>query len=71
MITGSSSKLNLIESAQIITLSTMATRRLWALALALQSVAAFKDTSPFFLFSTSQYAHLVHLLVPIANQVTE
>ncbi|RDI79526.1 hypothetical protein Vi05172_g10350 [Venturia inaequalis] len=32
----------------------MATRRLWAAALALQSVAAFKDTSPFFLFSTSQ-----------------
>ncbi|TID27656.1 hypothetical protein E6O75_ATG00423 [Venturia nashicola] len=31
----------------------MATRRLWAAALALQSVTAFKDTSPFFFFSTS------------------
>ncbi|QDS72891.1 hypothetical protein FKW77_007639 [Venturia effusa] len=32
----------------------MAIRRLWAAALALQSAAAFKDTSPFFFFSTSQ-----------------
>jgi hypothetical protein len=34
----------------------MVLRRLWALALSAQFVSAFKDTSPFFLFSTSRWA---------------
>jgi len=51
----------------------MVMRRIWALALATQSAAAFKDTSPFFLFSTSRLSDpfVAHSQLASSSHVTE